>query len=145
MFTNDEDLIDTISYGDPLGKSDHISLEFSLKIRLDMKPKVDSWGKPKYFRGDYDTINGNLGANDWERELMHHSVEESWTCFTDKIAIEIQTNIPVSKSYPRARNTTWMTPESLAAIKAKRKAWNKYINCRTMTFTALRERKPGLR
>ena len=131
VFTNDEDLIDTISYGDPLGKSDHISLEFSLKIRLDMKQKVDSWGKPKYFRGDYDTINGNLGANDWERELMHHSVEESWTCFTDKITIEIQTNIPVSKSYPRARNTPWMTPESLAAIKAKRKAWNKYINCRS--------------
>ena len=60
VFTNDEDLIDTISYGDPLGKSDHISLEFSMKIGLDMKQKVDSWGKPKYFRGDYDTINGNL-------------------------------------------------------------------------------------
>ena len=72
VFTNEEEMISNIDYGDPLGKSDHLTLEFMLRISSD-SDSTKTWGKPKYFRGNYDVINTNLKATNWENKLAHQN------------------------------------------------------------------------
>ena len=94
ILTNEENMIDRIKYLFPLGKSDHVIIQFSLisyisRFRLQTE-------KLNFFMGDYEKIRSNLKDIEWEERITKAmNLQESWECFTDLINHEVKRNIPV--------------------------------------------------
>jgi len=67
VLSNTEELIQDLTYLDPLGKSDHICLIFT----IDVVPEISKSSQIKYKmdKGDYEKMRSLFGAINWETEL----------------------------------------------------------------------------
>ncbi len=66
MFTKDMDIIETIHYDSPQGKSDHVLMEFELKnenVITDENYKVKRF---KYSKADFEKLRKYFVAMDWK-------------------------------------------------------------------------------
>ena len=59
IFTNEDNLIDQMSYGAPIGKSDHVSVTFNYTTRIE--EEQSDVIKLNYWKGNYGKINEELG------------------------------------------------------------------------------------
>ena len=67
IFTNDEYMIDNLTYLAPLGNSDHVGLLWSYITYMDLNKnsgKVEE--KVNFWRGDYGLIGTNIEEIDWD-------------------------------------------------------------------------------
>ncbi|KAK2140165.1 hypothetical protein LSH36_1457g00019 [Paralvinella palmiformis] len=79
FMTGARELIQDLTYLDPLGKSDHICLTFT----IDVVPEISKTLQIKYKmdKGDYEKMRNLFGAINWETELDGKSVEQARTYF----------------------------------------------------------------
>ncbi|MES9884664.1 MAG: reverse transcriptase family protein, partial [Sedimenticola sp.] len=127
IFTNEENMVDNIEYLPPLGKSDHLTLVFRLKLYID-KPKCTE-KRYNFFKGKYEKVNENLRRVEWEEVTGEDSsTNEAWGGLADIIETEINENIPVCKTSDRKYDTPWITKTAVDAVRNKRRKWIKYIN-----------------
>ncbi len=85
ILTNEETMVDEISYQSPLGKSDHCVLffDFVCYVEVETRYKV----KKYYQKADYKLINQELCSVNWEEELSQtNNVNAMWNIFQSKIA-----------------------------------------------------------
>ena len=80
IFSDEEDNVDDIVYGDPLGRSDHVCIEFNFHFRCDELVTEQNW-KRNYVKGNYDIICRKIKAIDWKGELIRRTTEEAWNYF----------------------------------------------------------------
>ena len=78
VFT-DENLIDTIQYNSPLGKSDHVVLSWDLRLGSPELPSVQI--KYNYFKGNYAKIQSCLQCVNWHERWKDKSVNYMWGDF----------------------------------------------------------------
>ena len=123
ILTNEENMIDNIRYLPPLGKSDHLVIQFSLITYINrFRTQTE---KLNFFKGNYDQLRTNLRNIAWDEAITEAmNLKE----FTDKINHEVRENIPVCKAFKRKHDTPWITRTSLKAIKKKHTKWKKNIN-----------------
>ena len=76
-----EDLIQDIAYSDPLGKSDHLCLAFTINVM----PEISHTSQMKFKmdKGAYERMKNLFDIIDWETELEGKSIEESWHYFAN--------------------------------------------------------------
>ena len=127
IFTNEEDLVNDISYYPGLGKSDHLVLDFSLDCYTELNTSKNTSEKLNFFKGDYVNLRSQLVDIDWHQELDGLNLMQSWNRFAEKTNNLIKNNIPVSKSPPEGRKRNpFINRSCLDAIKQKRTRWLKY-------------------
>jgi len=128
VMTNESDMIDTIEYSSPLGKSDHVVINFIFNCYSE--ESSDSVNRYLYHKGDYDKLRDRLINQSWN---TNQSVDEMWSCFTERIQHAVDECIPLSKSGPKQKKKPWVTGKALSAIKEKNRAWKKYKYCKNET------------
>jgi hypothetical protein len=68
LFTNEEGMIEQLTYREPIGSSDHMVLNWTLRCYVAQpKSTVVKWS---YDKGNYDELRRRLGQEDWNY-LMH--------------------------------------------------------------------------
>ena len=117
ILSSTEDMIQDITYSDPLGKSDHLCLAFT----IDVMPEISHTSQMKFKmdKGDYEKMKNLFDIIDWETELEGKSIEESWNYFANvyhKVTDECIPKYPVKPA--RWRRPLWMTS---AAVKLKKR------------------------
>jgi len=78
-FTEEENLIDELTYGAPLRKSDHVTLKWSITLKV--KNRDSQQAKLNYWNGNYSEIAAALPQIDWTKAMEGRSVNEMWTDF----------------------------------------------------------------
>ncbi|MEW8548552.1 MAG: reverse transcriptase domain-containing protein [Candidatus Thiodiazotropha sp.] len=130
LFTNEENMINTINYKPGLGKSDHLQLEFSFNCYTEIVQ--DHFKKYNFFKGNYGGCSSKLSSVNWKQVFNGLNLAASWETLTETISNLVETYIPVSKvSSETGKKTPYITQSCHDAIRAKHTKWEKYIHCKT--------------
>jgi len=76
-------VIDKLCLTTPLGKSDHVCMEFGYLTNHYTQSPLHQ--KLDYWKADYESVKRELSAIDWDTELLNKSVTESWQIFQKKL------------------------------------------------------------
>ena len=105
VFTNEESMIDSISYNSPLGKSDHMCLTFEFECYWTQKESKKV--KRLFHRANYEDMKKALGCTEWDDalpsiDLQGSRTEQIWTGFRNIMDKLINKYVPQSrKSYKK--------------------------------------------
>ncbi len=124
IFTN-KGLVSDIDVLPPLGKSDHGVILFKVHCSYQRSQKTKT--KMLFDRGNYNAIRRELDI-DWNQLLDNNTVHKCWTTFKEKVTDACKRNIPVATYDPGRRlKPIWMNPNCIEKVKAKCRAWRKYL------------------
>jgi hypothetical protein len=123
VFTDDDNLIDDIVYNEPLGKSDHVILEWELITET--TETTSSQPKFNYIKGDYEKITDELMRVDWNVFFKNKSVNQMWTSFKNIMDDLMSQHIPLKKEFKRKKGH-WISKATIKLMKQRSKAWRKY-------------------
>lgn len=129
VFSNEEEMIESISHDSPLGRSDHCTLMITFKCYNQNSPEK----KTKYFfnKGNYSEFR-NLLDLDWEQIFDGKSVDEQWNVFQEIFNKAQDTCVPKGKIGLGGKS--WPVPlekSILSKIKKKNIAWRRYMETRS--------------
>ena len=130
IFTRDEEVIQNLAYQSPLGKSDHCCILFEYVSQPSASASSDEL-KFNFWRGDYDSINKELGQVDWDASFDGKSVEEMWTCFKTTLMQLCVTHVPCRGAAKSRTKNDWMSRATLKLIKKREASWKRYRNVPT--------------
>ena len=130
VLTNEELMVNNMTYSPGLGKSDHLILTFQFVCYTESIETAFS--KRNYHKGDYKKICSELEVVDWNQVLQRLSLSESWEILVDKLTNLIESNVPVCKANrDTAKKCPYINNECLMAIKKKHSKWTKFQHCKT--------------
>eukprot|EP00112_Aurelia_sp_Birch-Aquarium-sp1_P011593 Seg2436.1 transcript_id=Seg2436.1/GoldUCD/mRNA.D3Y31 product="LINE-1 reverse transcriptase" protein_id=Seg2436.1/GoldUCD/D3Y31 len=116
VFTNEENMIQSILMKSPLGKSHHSGLSFIFQCyQIDGST---SQMRPLYDKGNYDEIRNDLQGVDWNTELKGKNTEDTFAYLMTKLEDEVKKHIPMSR--PRMGHKTkalWMSSNALTKTR----------------------------
>jgi exonuclease III len=122
VLISDCNLISNLSTSDPIGLSDHCTIEIDLQVILYSKCNIESF---VYKFTDYASLSKCLDLTDWSILYNSADVEEQWNFFLNTInsLTTKNTKTVVSK---RLFMKPWITNELLNKVNLKKKLWNKF-------------------
>ena len=124
LFTNEENIINSVTYKPGLGKMDHLQLEFTFNCYIETIQK--SFTKLNFFKGNYTGLSGELASVDWSQVLEEIELSASWEMLTENISNLSETYIPVSMvSSGTGKKTPYITQSCHDAIRTKHTKWEK--------------------
>lgn len=115
VLTNEQGMVDKIIYCDPVGKSDHLSLEWYLQCYVE--PTTTRVVKYLYHKTDFSLMKAVFRDVRWNELLSDKPVEEQWMTFRTKVSEAIECFIPCNKSLNHGsqhRKPAWMNDRVLA-------------------------------
>jgi len=95
VFTDEENVVNGISYSAPLGKSDHVCI--SMKYIIEQLESQTYQTVYDYWRGDYKAINEELRKLDWDELLSNKRVDEAWMLFQSRITSLTEQYVPLKR------------------------------------------------
>ena len=128
IITNDDNMVDTINYLSPLGKSDHAVLYFECKSNsLDF---VNS-DKLNYNKGNYVGLRQFVNRN-WDNELSDSllDVNNCWNKIKNIISNGISRFVPKIDNNHWKKKNSWKRPipaNLKKLIKKKNRLWTRFI------------------
>ena len=129
VFTIDENLISSIEVCPPLGKSDHAILIIEVNLRSANEFQIDQHN----FRlnaGNYEQMRDTLSTVDWDKALYNDNIEQMWQSFK-KIVLDLCENLIPRAKRKIVKTPIWMTKDVQDSMDKRKKAWARYIHCRT--------------
>ena len=123
VFIDEENLIDDIQFEAPLGKSDHVVLQWDLQLQVQERKSIEN--KLDFWKGNYDKISSELSSINWNTSFENKSVEEMWTYLKQRIESLVVEHVPL-KQERRAKKKHWITKATLKQIKKRNMLWKKY-------------------
>jgi Reverse transcriptase (RNA-dependent DNA polymerase)/Endonuclease-reverse transcriptase len=123
VFCSDASFVQNLTVGEPFDTSDHQIIRFELVVsKEDIK---DSAIVYNYFKADYNKIREYVKRRDWENLIDISDVEKSWCSLKNELLTVRNEFVPKNK---RNKNKCkWVTKEVVRCRKAKKSAWNKYV------------------
>ncbi|XP_033731479.1 uncharacterized protein LOC117321118 [Pecten maximus] len=97
IFTNDEEMVQDITYGSGLGKSDHITLSFKLICYTETAQENQKLTQRNFFKGHYEEIKKSIADIDCNHLDSIQDVDVAWNYLTDQLKIIIEKCIPANK------------------------------------------------
>lgn len=126
LITNHEEIIEFWELNPPLGKSDHLVLDF----RVELCPVILKPGpRYAYFRGKYDEMRNHVREKNIFEIPLDSDVDTR--CTHLEAALKEVVDLYVPKILPSRRKSAWMNNESSEAVREKHRAWNRYQKNRT--------------
>ena len=123
IISNEESMVQDLTYLPPLEKSDHVCLTFNVVYR---KQKQLLLEKPIYniFKANYDSIRSDLDQVNW-MELFNSNFKEDYRKFIDIISTLVEKHSPLLKKGNNKRNL-YSSRDTIRLKNAKRRAWDTY-------------------
>ena len=131
VFSNESEMINTVEYHSPLGKSDHCVIEFDFHCYTNQEQ--NSKTRFIYDKGDYNKMKDYL-SRDWDLEFSDakDDCEQQWDILLKHLEFAKTTHIPTRSGPPkwRTKGATPLDSKCLQQIKRKRRCWQRYIETR---------------
>ena len=154
ILTNEEDVVSEIQYLAPVGNSDHCTLVFKYRCKVQESNSITK--KYKYDKGDYAGMKDFFANIEWEDVLEGKDVQESWDEFSSKLEEAMQKFIPthtIGKQDRKTKRQSYMDKKGLSMVNRKNRSWQKYLESHDLrdykeycgTRNALRSYTRGLR
>ena len=129
VLTNDDHLVHGLQYTEPIGKSDHVSLTWSVTC-YQYRPTTQTV-KYCYDKGDYTGMKKFLSDINFEEKLRNLSVEDMWSVIKGRIHEAVSRYVPSYTAKDgvatRLKKPPWMNSESKIALRQKKRAYNLYL------------------
>jgi hypothetical protein len=121
VLTNIPERVRDISDEGRLASSDHTMLKISVEVGplREVVKEVRNWR-----RADWDGMRRQLAATDWRRELRGKPADRMWEAFKNKVHGAVRRFVPTRKVKNDGR-PAWMKNEILAALRRKKKLWQR--------------------
>ena len=123
VFTNEEEMINSVSYLPSLANSDHICLRMDIKCYATMAQTDTS--KLNVNKGNYNKFREDLSSVDWYEELHSLNFIQSWDYFSDIFNSILKACVPTVKNYSSRRNL-YTNHEARRQTKVKWQLWSNY-------------------
>lgn len=128
VLTNEDSMVNSISYMSGLGKSDHVQLTFDYNCYIEVNSH--SFRKYNFFKGDYDGLSWELADISWDVVLDGLDLANSWEVLTETITRLVEKYVPESRvRNEHGKKNPCINQECLEAIKRKHTKWKKYQYC----------------
>ena len=127
VFTNEEGMIDDITYESPLGKSDHSVLLINYVCYAETKN--DKQMRYYYDKGDYTSIASRLDGCNWDTVLGTGCVNSQWTRFKEYMK-NIESEYIPHRTVSNANAHKGKIPldkASIRKIKKKHSLWKRFM------------------
>ena len=125
IFSNEEEMIDSIEKASPPGKSDHMSLKWNFTVRGKVKKDSAPQERFQFAKGNYEEMRKELREIDWGSTLGNESVESQWTVLKNKIIELSDKHIPKRKAKSKNKNP-WCNKELKNELKKKNYKFQNY-------------------
>jgi len=124
VITNEEGMISELSYLPPLGKSDHLSLQFFFNLTT---PNYSlDCSRFNLNSGDYNNLRSQIQCIDWER-MLDMTMDEAWEYFFMEFDTAIKNSVPLLTTKPKYKSI-YTNREVLRLRKKKTTLWRVYCN-----------------
>ena len=123
ILTNSESIVTDVKTGQPLGTSDHNTIEFSLclsPLRQNLRKSI-----PDFRKTNFDAIRRELEKINWEKEFFSLSVHQAWSTFRSILSNALQKHIKYRHKSLKSR-PVWFTNSVKIKQQQKLAAWKKY-------------------
>ena len=127
VITNEENVIDDMTYEVPLGKSDHICLTWKMTIEKEDESEHRQV-KINYWKGNYNEIHDALSNTNWV-DLLNGKAEvnDKWIAFKEVVLDLVEKWIPKKLISKRKKvKSKWITSETAKQMKHRAKLWRDY-------------------
>ena len=125
VFTDEDNVIEDITYSSPLGKSDHVCIDMNYIIGQQESETTQI--TYDFWKGDYVRIKEELRHIDWEQLLRNKGIDEAWTYFRSRIDSLVEAYVPLKKVHGRKKKKNeWITKATVTEIKKRDALWAKY-------------------
>lgn len=131
IVTSEDEMIEQLSYGEPIGKSHHTVLDWTLKC-YQQHPETRV-KKYMYDKGNFEEMRKELRALNWKRDLDEKSVEHIWKFICDTVLTSVDKHVPHHSGIirrNRRRRPVWMNEKALNRIRKKKAAFTRYKETR---------------
>ena len=133
VITNEDGMIKELNSRNPLGKSDHAVISFTLTCYLEADDD-NQHERYMYNKGNYDKMREELKTVNWETVLENEDANNSWNIFANKLKEAMDSNVPKSKpkleTNNKPRKPLWMSKDAMTKVKKKYHAWKRYTGTR---------------
>ena len=124
IITNEEGMIQNLSYHPALGDSDHCCLTFDLSCYAYHHKRKDE-KVPNYYKADYETLKNRLMDIHWD-ELLNGTLKDDYAVFIEQLDVATSGCIPNHIS-PSKKRYLYMAAEALRLKnKKKKRLWRRY-------------------
>ena len=132
VFTNGEELLNSLQYTEPLGKSHHVSLSWTLTCYQHRTHTKTI--KYNYDKGDYAEMQKFFSEFDWKEKLGDLSVEDMWQVIKESFNEAVKRFVPSisvnGKSFSQRKKPPWLDEHVRLALRGKKKAYASYLKSR---------------
>ena len=145
VLVSDRNIVSQVSSLPPIGQSDHVVVQCSLRVRPTIAPPATRlcriW---KYDGVDFKKVNSLLQRLDWSPVLRSPSVDKAWHQWKSLFASVVNKHVP-SKVIGHVRSRPpWMTSTIASLVREKHIAWRAYKRSRSdehlLVFRQLRNK-----
>ena len=128
VFTNEENMIDSLTTWAPLGHSDHVGITFKFATQVTKEPREQHNRRRNYWKADFPKMRENLKDIDWESLLENkQDVEEVWQLIKNTIEQMVINFVPFSGERHKSNKQPWMCSSIRRSSKRKQDAWKRYV------------------
>ena len=126
IFTTDPGIIQELNYKSPIGKSDHVLIEYTLNESV-RRQKNEEYKRDwfNFTRANFEQLRKFYEEAQWDSFFESESVEEKWTIFLKTYNEGIEKWVPKMKVAQRSKEE-WYNKECATAKEVKDKAWIKW-------------------
>ena len=152
LFTSDEEAIERVICECPLGRSDHILMEVTLKINIEVGNEEYKLERYRYNKADFEGLRKYFEEADWNRFDNEDDLHRKWNEFLKIYEDAVNEFVPKGRqTYKKGKE--WFNRKCLMARNEKRRTWsrwrkerserrwNDYVNARNESVKIIREEK----
>ena len=125
VFPSQNELVDNIKIGDPLGSSDYNQIHFSIKTQTEITSKK-RWRR-NVNKGKCNQMRTYLASINWTDLMKDKTATECWIILKDDIVGIIETFVRITNQGKRSRKKQ-LSKEAIRKIAYKQIKWRIYRN-----------------
>jgi len=125
-YTLEPNLIENIEYQAPMGKSDHVCMEWSLTVHKEQET-TSNMLKRDFWEGNlnYVKINEELRCMNWTEIFTGKSIDDKWKIFKGKLLPLVDSYIPF-KADVKKKKVKSLSKNTMRHIKLRDEVWQDY-------------------
>ena len=121
VFITAPELVKDLEICQPVGGSDHCSIEFTLKLKF-QRPERSCRFVYNYRAADWLGLREDFCNLQWDCSYLMETVDDVWDAWKILFFQAVERNVP-SKQLKPQRNAPWLNAELLKLIRKKRRLW----------------------
>ncbi len=131
VMTNEQGMVDKIQYNEPIGKSDHLVLNWEYRCYT-LRGGTEQM-KYLYSKADYSGMRAAFADEQWDVLMKGKTVQQQWDIFSHEVNSVIDKFVPHRKfttTTVKRRKPAWMDDRVLARLRKKKAAFTRWKQTR---------------